>query len=357
MNIIRNKKPICFFGNQILLNFVNKLYFYDTFSLKLNRQLVLPYPWYKTFLGRIRVFRRMLRLGVMNGLYFNEKLFVTFDNKIYCIDPLTLNINAEYFFKKERKTLNLAVINNIEHFDNGLYFGEYFGNSTKEEVHIIKRDISGGYSIAYKFPKGTINHVHNIIPDPYNDCVWVLTGDFGDAASIWQAKNNFETMNPILSGSQQYRACVAYPSKNGLLYATDTQFENNHIRLLCFERNKWKTKKIFPLNGSVIYGCSFQDKYVFSTTTEPADSHKNMICKLFDTKRGPGILKNESHIVMGSLNKEFEIITKKKKDLLPYRLFQFGTIFFPQGNNPTDNLFSYSIGNIKNDMDTEIRPF
>jgi hypothetical protein len=61
------------------------------------------------------------------------------------------------------------------------------------------------------------------------------------------------------------------------------------------------------------------------------------------------------HLILGSLKDDFQTIEIKKKDFLPYRLFQFGTIMFPAGVNPTNKLFSYSVANTKNDLHTEIR--
>jgi len=38
--------------------------------------------------------------------------------------------------------------------------------------------------------QGTIKHVNNIVTDSFNDCVWALIGDFGNAATILRAKDN-----------------------------------------------------------------------------------------------------------------------------------------------------------------------
>ena len=165
----------------------------------------------------------------------------------------------------------------------------------------------------------------------------------------------FASVQPTVTGDQQYRACVGFPVGDGLLYATDSQFEQNHIRLLKPVDGEWESKAIEPINGSCIYGCRVGTSFMFSTSTEPGDEKRNAIARILETKKGPGIVANESQILMGNLAEGFELIARNAKDPFPYRLFQFGTVTFPAGENPGDLLFSYSIGNKTNDLSTEVR--
>ncbi len=66
-----------------------------------------------------------------------------------------------------------------------VYWGEYFDNASRAEVHIYASNDSGlTWSVAYTFPKGAIRHVHNIVHDPWANCLWILTGDYGDECRI-----------------------------------------------------------------------------------------------------------------------------------------------------------------------------
>ena len=62
-----------------------------------------------------------------------------------------------------------------------VFWGEYFDNASRDEVHIYA-SIDGGvkWDVAYTFPRGAIRHVHNIVHDPWGECLWLLTGDYGD---------------------------------------------------------------------------------------------------------------------------------------------------------------------------------
>src|SRR3974390_2507370 len=56
-----------------------------------------------------------------------------------------------------------------------LFWGEYFDNPARDEVHVFASTDGGStWSVAYTFPKGAIRHVHNIVHDPWENCLWVL---------------------------------------------------------------------------------------------------------------------------------------------------------------------------------------
>jgi hypothetical protein len=55
--------------------------------------------------------------------------------------------------------------------DGALFWGEYFDNAQRDEVHIYgSQDAGATWSIAYTFAKGAIRHVHNIGHDPWGNC-------------------------------------------------------------------------------------------------------------------------------------------------------------------------------------------
>src|SRR5690348_14046569 len=69
-----------------------------------------------------------------------------------------------------------------------LYWGEYFDNALRDEVHIYASSDHGRtWHVAYTFPKGTIRHVHNIVHDPWENCLWILTGDYREECRILRA--------------------------------------------------------------------------------------------------------------------------------------------------------------------------
>ena len=111
-----------------------------------------------------------------------------------------------------------------------IFWGEYFDNPAREEVHIYaSTDAGATWSVAYTFPKGAIRHVHNIVHDPWEDCLWVLTGDYGDECRILRAACDFSRVEAVLQGKQQARAVAAVPTEDGLYFSSDTPLESNYI--------------------------------------------------------------------------------------------------------------------------------
>lgn len=309
----------------------------------------------KKILNKFKLFYRLKRSGVYSAIEYNGLSFYSYNRQIFSFDFNKNVLTKEVDLKKGNGPLEFSVIQGIDKFDEGVYFGEYFGNADKEEIHIYKRKDIGTWESVYTFSKGEINHIHALVPDRNQNCVWVLVGDFDDSAGIWKATDNFNKVERIVGGSQQFRSCVAFPVNEGLLYATDSQFEENHIRLLKKAAGRWESKAIFPMNGSSIYGAELKDYYVFSTSTEPRDEKSNLLLSLLDNKKGPGIIKNQSDVII--CNKETlecKVLYSRKKDIFPYRLFQFGAIMFPKGKKIDNSLYAYNVGSKENDLSTEI---
>ena len=69
-------------------------------------------------------------------------------------------------------------------------------------------------------------------------------------------------MERVAWNDQQYRGCVVFPVREGLLYATDAPFAKNYIYLM--NPDTMELKRIAPIDGSCIYGCQCGDQFVFS---------------------------------------------------------------------------------------------
>ncbi len=356
IRLLEQKKPVCFFNDQLMLSDNDKLYSLHLGSLEIEFLASIPGRLFNRLLGRNRYLSRLLRLGVRCAAYNAGKINFVFDNKMYCYDVSSRAIVQEFIFDAGKIPLAMTVVErSFGNFESGIYFGEYFNNPNKDQVGIyFKSTADLSWRRIYSFPKGAINHVHAIIPDPARERMWILTGDFDQAAGIWAADLDFRTVHPVAFGKQTYRACVAFPVPQGLIYATDSQLENNYICLLRETDGCWESRILHAINGSCIYGCRWGDNFVFSTSTEPGEERTSLLLTLMDKKPGPGILKNESHLLLMDKKFNLTLVDVKKKDWFPYRLFQFGSIMFPGGHNDSRFLFSYSVANVDSDLSTEV---
>lgn len=339
--------------NIIYLSNKNKLVSYNI----LTNKIINLYDFKIDFLTKIsnysKLFRRLFRTDIRYGIQLDSNnLLVVRNKKIHRFNLTTLEIESSVVLPLGSRPLNMTTVRSLEGFDDGVYFGEYFENPKKTKVRIFLYS-NDTLTVVYEFENGIINHIHNIIVDYYSNCLWILTGDFGDSPGIYQATNNFNTVKCIVGGNQIYRSCVAFPTKEGLIYATDSQFEKNTIRLLYRSNNIWKTKSLYDINGPCIYGTSVGNNFYLSTSVEAINSG-NLIRRHLRNIRGPGVIKNRSEIISGNIHLGFKTIYINDKDIFPFLLFQFGNIIFPSGENNLTKLVFSNIALKNDDLSTII---
>jgi len=289
-----------------------------------------------------RLLSRLLRLGVYSSVIHNNTYFFCFSKKLYSYNPKQKILSVEFYFEKGHGPLSFCSEIKLKGFSRTVYFGEYFSNKDLNAVRILKRNHNGTWVKCYEFAKGSINHIHRLVEDRQNNCIWILAGDFGSAAGIYRTTNNFTNVEKIVYGNQKYRSCVAFPLENGLLYATDSQFEKNSIRVLRNFNGEWISCHLFDTNGPVIYGCELKDFYIFSTSVEPGKLEKNLLLKMLDRESGPGIINDYVEIIaLDKDNLKLISVSKNAKDVFPPRLFQFGSAMFPSVTSHHNIIHAY----------------
>ena len=220
--------------------------------------------------------------------------------------------------------------------DGGAYFGEYFDNSGREEVHIYaSKDEGASWEVAYTFPKGAIRHVHNVIYDQWADCLWILTGDDGDECRILRANCDLTNVKTVLSGNQQARAVAAVPTSQGLYFSSDTPFETNHV--YCLNRNG-KLSAVAEISSSSIYGCRAEGVLFFSTMVEPSKVNAENSACLYGSADGSA----------------WQRVLTWEKDPWPLGLFQYGNALLPDGDNATNVLAVSTVAVSPGDLQTSL---
>lgn len=311
------------------------------------------FPLFKSFkeryIGRNKLCSRFFRIGVRSiEIIGNSNILISSGNHLFELNIHNCELSKGYYCGDGIRPLTFTTVKDIEGIEDGVYFGGYLGNMDKKPVNVYKRIGADNWEVVYTFPQGAINHVHNIVADPYRNCLWIFTGDFDESAAIWKVTDNFKKVERVACNDQKYRACVAFALKEGLLYATDAPFADDYIYMLNTET--MDAKELFPIHGSCIYGCQWKDKYVFSSTVE--GDGRNMSRKewLFTRKRGAGIKDDYVHLYIGNLKEGFKEIYKEKKDDMPFYTFQFGVFKFPYGINNTNTLYFQPVATKNNDL-------
>ncbi|MGO8987119.1 MAG: hypothetical protein ACLPHI_09270 [Terriglobales bacterium] len=217
-----------------------------------------------------------------------------------------------------------------------IYWGEYFDNRERAEVHIYGSGDRGcTWQIAYTFPRGSIRHVHNIVYDRSGDCLWIITGDEGAECKILRADCNLGSVEVVLSGSQQTRAAAAIPTEHGLYFSTDTPSEKNNVYRL---DRSGSIERVGQLSSSSIYGCGVGRAMFFSTMVEPSAENKSREVQIAGSRGGA----------------DWQVVARWKKDRWPMRYFQYGNAFLPDGENSTRCLAATTVAVETDDLATTI---
>lgn len=250
---------------------------------------------------------------------------------IVTLRPNETEFRATHAITRGTRPLHIAAVPG-----GAVFWGQYFDNPSRDEVHIYASSDGGAtWSVAYTFDQGAIRHVHNIVHDPWENCLWVLTGDYGDECRILRASCDFSRVDAVLQGNQQARAVALVPMKDGLYFSSDTPLEANYIYRL---DRAGTLSQLAPLSSSSIYGCRVQDRVFFSTMVEPSDVNHDRHVRIYGNSDG----------------EDWRPLLAWEKDGWPMGLFQYGNAFLPDGNNTTPYLAVTTVAVEADDMATSL---
>jgi hypothetical protein len=220
--------------------------------------------------------------------------------------------------------------------DDHLFWGEYFDNEARDQVHIYgSTDRGATWNVAHTFPRGAVRHVHNIVYDQWANCLWVLTGDNGAECRILWCSCDFRNVEIVLSGNQQARAAACVPAPEGLYFSSDTPLESNYLYRL--DRGR-KVTELAPLSSSSIYGCRVGGAVFFSTMVEPSNINLDPHVRLYGSRNG----------------RHWESPLQWKKDFWPSSLFQYGNILLADGRNTSGLLALTTVAVRGADLETSL---
>lgn len=323
MNVIQNTiikeyKALIVKNDTIILYKCGKLFLFKNGEIEFLIE-VRKTKW----LDRFRITKRLFRKEPKYAKeIFEGGIILVWNRHIYLVD---LNKNNIQIISNSREgfsdPLNVCIPHKISKYI--AIWGDYGSNLEHKEVCIYGLDNSYNVEIIYTFAAGTIRHIHNIIPKN-KEGYYIFTGDTEELAGIYETTEKFDEVVPLAIGKQKFRAVVGFETSNGLLYATDAVNEKNYIYLL----QQKEIKEIAAINGSCIYGIRHGDKFIFSTVVEPDEQCEGLM-SYFSYKRGKGILSNSVDLVLVDKELKAKTILSYKKDILPMKLFQYGSIQFP----------------------------
>jgi hypothetical protein len=295
---------------------------------------VYPAAWRRRLSVSNRFSARLFRDGFHAlAVLPSQELVAAVPGSIVRMGPKETEFRQTHAITRGTRPLHIAAVPN-----GAVYWGEYFDNPTRQEVHLYGSSDGGlHWNVVYTFPKGAIRHVHNIVHDPWGDCLWILTGDYGPECRILRAACDFRRVDVVLEGKQQARAVAAIPTEEGLFFSSDTPLEANFIYRL---DRRGVVTQLAALTSSSIYGCRVGTRVFFSTMVEPSRVNPDRTVRVY----GADLRGGES----------FRPLIGWTKDRWPMRWFQYGNAFLPDGNNQTSCLALATTAVDSDDMVTSL---
>lgn len=288
--------------------------------------------WWRQISSRNRMTWRLCRDGFHALVALHSGHFVgAVPGAIVALDPGQRDFRITHALLRGTRPLNIAADS-----ADRLYWGEYFDNADRDEVYVYgSHDLGASWAVIYTFPKRSVRHVHNIIHDRWGDCFWVLTGDYESECRILRASRDWQTVEVVVSGNQQYRAVSLIATREALYFATDTPLELNYIYRM--ERSG-HVMRLDSISSSSLYGCRVGNALFFSTMIEPSKVNLSREASIFGTVNDDG----------------WSALLRWRKDNWPMRFFQYGNVILPAGENSTSLLAATPIAVDEADLTTSL---
>ena len=280
-------------------------------------------------IGYFRLSRHALRVGIHHLLPLkNGNILVSAKRITYIMDKKGKILNVFHGYQGNKPGhQGICVAPN-----GSIFFGEYILNGDRSKsVNLYRSDDNGmTFDIIKSFPPGDIRHIHFIKWDPYEKCLWMGTGDYGEnnhENRLYRSVDNGDTWALIGSGSQDWRAIGVCFTPTHLVWGTDAGSCPDTVHLIRMDRNTHQLEILSDFEGPC-HGCaSFKDGRVYlSTGVEGGENESDNMSrmKIFDGYNAKTI---------------FEL----KKDMWPL-IIQYGVMRFPLGTEYCDKVVFTAMG-------------
>ncbi len=261
----------------------------------------------KSWAANLQLAARLLRFYVaaFQVLHDGTRLAVT-RGGIYRAGVGESELRCTFPITRGSRPLNIAVD------AHRVLFGEYGHIEASQEVAIyVSEDGGKSFEAGYRFPAGSILHVHNVQLDPYTGDYWVLVGDYGEHPGIASLSRDFRHLEWLARGGQYCRVVQMFVEPDCLIYGMDTDVEQNYI--VRMDKKSGKVCRLQAVEGSSLYAASFGPVRVISTTVERNRVTPTRHCSLYSSRDGEDWQRGAIHT----------------KDCYHLALFQFGTLVLP----------------------------
>lgn len=231
----------------------------------------------KLFQGLKGIIRRIFRSGPNFLVKINSRYIYHGDREFQLLNSDMKLIKGISIKLRGSKPLNL------NRFQDGVIFGEYYNNPERQDVKIFFINKKGQIRVLYTFKKKTIRHIHNCIYDLYTQNWFILTGDTDEESGIYTLDSNLN-VKKLFHGSQKFRAVSIIFLKDYIVLPTDTPLEDNFIQVI--DRKTGNVRVLRKIIGSAFHTYQDEDIMLISTVTEPSTVNKTIEAVIYASLDG-----------------------------------------------------------------------
>ena len=212
--------------------------------------------------------------------------------------------------------------------DGTLFFGEYSINLDHKNRTRLFRSTDNGMSFSpvLTFDRN-VRHIHFIKYDPYEDCLWLGTGDADDECLLMRSRDNGDSWTTVGSGGQDWRTIGVCFTPDSLIWGTDAGSVPDQNHIVRMRRGDNRPEIIADAEGPCHGSAAFADGRIFiSTGVEGGQNEQDRYARLKEIN-----------------DRKITELLKVKKDILPL-IIQYGVMRFPLGTQNTDKVVFTMMG-------------
>lgn len=280
-------------------------------------------------IGFFRLSRQALRIGIHHLLPLkNGNILVSAKRRTYILNSNGQVVNIFQGYQGNKPGHQGVCLTP----DGTIIFGEYLLNTDRSKAVNLYRSVDNGatFEIIKTFAPGEIRHIHFIKWDPYDHCLWLGTGDYGDNNNenrLYRSFDNGDTWELIGFGSQDWRAIGICFTPTHLVWGTDAGSCPDTVHLVRMSRETHSLEILEDFEGPC-HGCaSYADsRLFFSTGVEGGENEKDRTSRL--------------KVLDGS---NTQTILELTKDIWPL-IVQYGVMRFPLGTDSCNRVVFTAMG-------------
>jgi len=276
-------------------------------------------------IGRLRLSRQLLRQGIHHLLPMQGGDVLVVAKRVAYLVGEDGKVKSEFrgFLGNKPGHQGVCVTP-----DGTVFFGEYTLNMNRENDTHLYRSVDGGktFENILTLDKSEVRHIHFVKYDPYENCIWLGTGDEDRENKLMRSFDNGDSWETVGEGSQDWRAIGICFDEKYLTWGTDAGSVPDQNHIVRMDRKTHELTVLANAEGPC-HGCgSFKDGRVFiSTGVEGGENEQDRYARL---KSICGEIKDE---------------LKLKKDIFPL-ILQYGVMRVPLGTENTDRVVFTTMG-------------